>query len=159
MITEPSIGFAAKLLCIPCYERWPLSLLPVSTYPISAYPFPAFKSAPLVAPIPSTFPMLSFNSPASLGSEPVSYFRAMWTTAKAKANTLVATLSREPKSRVDGFRLDGRAEGGPNLEGFGADPLMTGDVVYETVLGWQEGRAHMQVKHYSNKHVLHEFPT
>jgi beta-glucosidase-like glycosyl hydrolase len=31
------------------------------------------------------------------------------------------------------------AEGGRNWEGFGADPFLSGEAAYETILGMQEG--------------------
>ena len=45
------------------------------------------------------------------------------------------------------------AQGGRNWEGFGADPFLTGESAYETVLGWQEGGAQACAKHYINKCV------
>ena len=39
-------------------------------------------------------------------------------------------------------------------EGFGADPYLTGEAAYETVLGWQEGGAQACAKHFINKCVV-----
>ncbi len=46
------------------------------------------------------------------------------------------------------------AQGGRNWEGFGADPFLTGEAAYETVLGWQEGGSQACAKHYINKCVF-----
>ena len=45
-------------------------------------------------------------------------------------------------------------QAGRNWEGFGADPFLSGEGVYETVLGWQEAGAQACVKHYINKCVV-----
>ena len=47
-------------------------------------------------------------------------------------------------------------QAGRNWEGFGADPFLSGEAAYETVLGWQEGGAQACAKHYINKYVLPE---
>ncbi|KAM5539610.1 hypothetical protein V8D89_006719 [Ganoderma adspersum] len=41
-------------------------------------------------------------------------------------------------------------QGGRNWEGFGADPFLSGEAAYETVLGWQEGGAQACAKHFIN---------
>ena len=46
------------------------------------------------------------------------------------------------------------AQGGRNWESFGADPFLSGEAAYETVLGWQEGGAQACAKHYINKCVF-----
>jgi hypothetical protein len=46
------------------------------------------------------------------------------------------------------------AEGGRNWEGFGADPFLSGEAAYETVLGMQEGGIQACAKHYIDKYVL-----
>lgn len=46
-------------------------------------------------------------------------------------------------------------QGGRNWEGFGSDPFLSGEVAYETVLGWQEGGAQACAKHFINKYVVH----
>ena len=43
------------------------------------------------------------------------------------------------------------AQGGRNWEGFGADPYLTGESAYETILGMQESGAQACAKHYINK--------
>lgn len=43
------------------------------------------------------------------------------------------------------------AQGGRNWEGFGADPFLTGEAAYETVLGLQEGGVQACAKHLINK--------
>ena len=47
-------------------------------------------------------------------------------------------------------------QAGRNWEGFGADPFLSGEAAYETVLGWQDGGAQACAKHYINKYVLPE---
>ncbi|KAH0833831.1 glycoside hydrolase family 3 protein [Lanmaoa asiatica] len=42
------------------------------------------------------------------------------------------------------------AQGGRNWEGFGADPFLTGEAAYETVLGLQAGGVQATAKHYIN---------
>ena len=39
------------------------------------------------------------------------------------------------------------AEGGRNWEGFGADPFLTGESAYETILGMQQGGVVACAKH------------
>lgn len=46
------------------------------------------------------------------------------------------------------------AQGGRNWEGFGADPYLTGEAAYETVLGLQQGGVQATAKHYINKSAL-----
>ena len=46
------------------------------------------------------------------------------------------------------------AEGGRNWEGFGADPFLTGEMVYETILGMQQGGVIACAKHLIGKYVL-----
>ncbi len=43
------------------------------------------------------------------------------------------------------------AQGGRNWEGFGADPYLSGEAAYETVLGLQEGGVQACAKHLINK--------
>lgn len=43
------------------------------------------------------------------------------------------------------------AQGGRNWEGFGADPFLTGEAAYETILGLQAGGVQATAKHYINK--------
>ena len=45
------------------------------------------------------------------------------------------------------------AQGGRNWEGFGADPYLTGESAYETVLGLQQAGVQACAKHYINKCV------
>lgn len=45
------------------------------------------------------------------------------------------------------------AQGGRNWEGFGADPFLSGEAAYETILGMQEGGVQACAKHYINKYV------
>ena len=45
------------------------------------------------------------------------------------------------------------AQGGRNWEGFGADPFLSGESAYETILGMQEGGVQACAKHYINKYV------
>ncbi|KAI1795339.1 glycoside hydrolase superfamily [Ganoderma leucocontextum] len=47
------------------------------------------------------------------------------------------------------------AQGGRNWEGFGADPFLTGESAYETILGWQEGGAQACAKHFLNNEQEH----
>ena len=44
-------------------------------------------------------------------------------------------------------------QGGRNWEAFGADPFLTGEAAYETVLGLQEAGVQACAKHYINKCV------
>lgn len=46
------------------------------------------------------------------------------------------------------------AQGGRNWEGFGADPFLSGEAAYETILGLQEGGVQACAKHYINKYVI-----
>lgn len=43
------------------------------------------------------------------------------------------------------------AQGGRNWEGFGADPFLSGEAAYETILGLQAGGVQATAKHYINK--------
>lgn len=43
------------------------------------------------------------------------------------------------------------ANGGRNWEGFGADPFLTGEAAYETILGLQSAGVQATAKHYINK--------
>ena len=45
------------------------------------------------------------------------------------------------------------AEGGRNWEGFGADPFLTGEAAYETILGLQQGGVIGCAKHLVGKYV------
>ena len=45
------------------------------------------------------------------------------------------------------------AQGGRNWEGFGADPFLTGEAAYETILGLQQGGVQACAKHFINKYV------
>ena len=45
------------------------------------------------------------------------------------------------------------AQGGRNWEGFGADPFLTGEAAYETILGMQGAGVQACAKHYINKCV------
>ncbi|KAI0742388.1 glycosyl hydrolase family 3 N terminal domain-containing protein [Daedaleopsis nitida] len=47
------------------------------------------------------------------------------------------------------------AQGGRNWEGFGADPFLTGEAAYETVLGLQDGGVQACAKHYINNEQEH----
>ncbi|KAI0364024.1 glycoside hydrolase [Pilatotrama ljubarskyi] len=47
------------------------------------------------------------------------------------------------------------AQGGRNWEGFGADPFLTGEAAYETVLGLQQGGVQACAKHYINNEQEH----
>ncbi|OSD03878.1 glycoside hydrolase family 3 protein [Trametes coccinea BRFM310] len=47
------------------------------------------------------------------------------------------------------------AQGGRNWEGFGADPFLTGEAAYETVLGLQNGGVQACAKHYINNEQEH----
>jgi beta-glucosidase-like glycosyl hydrolase len=46
------------------------------------------------------------------------------------------------------------AQGGRNWEGFGADPYLSGEAAYETILGMQEGGVQACAKHFINKCVF-----
>jgi beta-glucosidase len=46
------------------------------------------------------------------------------------------------------------AQGGRNWEGFGADPFLTGESAYETILGMQQAGVQACAKHLINKCVL-----
>ena len=46
------------------------------------------------------------------------------------------------------------AQGGRNWEGFGADPFLTGESAYETILGLQQGGVQATAKHFINKFVF-----
>ena len=46
------------------------------------------------------------------------------------------------------------AQGGRNWEGFGADPFLTGEAAYETILGMQQGGIVACAKHFIGKSVL-----
>ena len=43
------------------------------------------------------------------------------------------------------------AQGGRNWEGFGADPFLSGESAYETILGMQQGGTQACAKHFINK--------
>lgn len=45
------------------------------------------------------------------------------------------------------------AQGGRNWEGFGADPFLSGEAAYETILGLQAGGVQACAKHYIDKYV------
>ena len=45
------------------------------------------------------------------------------------------------------------AQGGRNWEGFGADPFLTGEAAYETILGMQQGGVMACAKHFIGKSV------
>ncbi|EIW57101.1 uncharacterized protein TRAVEDRAFT_65850 [Trametes versicolor FP-101664 SS1] len=47
------------------------------------------------------------------------------------------------------------AQGGRNWEGFGADPFLSGEAAYETILGMQEGGVQACAKHYINNEQEH----
>jgi beta-glucosidase len=47
------------------------------------------------------------------------------------------------------------AQGGRNWEGFGADPFLTGEAAYETILGMQQAGVQACAKHLINKYVTH----
>ncbi|KAK7018629.1 glycoside hydrolase family 3 protein [Favolaschia claudopus] len=47
------------------------------------------------------------------------------------------------------------AQGGRNWEGFGADPYLTGEAAYETILGMQEGGVQACAKHLINNEQEH----
>lgn len=42
-------------------------------------------------------------------------------------------------------------QGGRNWEGFGADPFLSGEAAYETILGLQAGGVQATAKHFINK--------
>jgi beta-glucosidase len=46
------------------------------------------------------------------------------------------------------------AQGGRNWEGFGADPFLTGESAYETILGLQNGGVQATAKHFINKSIF-----
>lgn len=46
------------------------------------------------------------------------------------------------------------AQGGRNWEGFGADPFLSGEGAYETILGMQAGGVQACAKHFINKYVF-----
>ncbi len=46
------------------------------------------------------------------------------------------------------------AQGGRNWEGFGADPFLSGEAAYETILVLQAGGVQACAKHYINKYAL-----
>ncbi|GJE84410.1 glycoside hydrolase family 3 protein [Phanerochaete sordida] len=48
------------------------------------------------------------------------------------------------------------AQGGRNWEGFGADPFLSGEAAYETILGMQEGGVQACAKHYINNEQEHK---
>jgi beta-glucosidase-like glycosyl hydrolase len=50
------------------------------------------------------------------------------------------------------------AQGGRNWEGFGADPFLSGEAAYETILGLQAGGVQATAKHYINKLSFPEMP-
>ena len=45
------------------------------------------------------------------------------------------------------------AQGGRNFEGFGADPYLSGEAAYETILGMQSGGVQACAKHFINKYA------
>ncbi|EGO28584.1 glycoside hydrolase family 3 protein [Serpula lacrymans var. lacrymans S7.9] len=47
------------------------------------------------------------------------------------------------------------AQGGRNWEGFGADPFLTGEAAYETILGMQNGGVQACAKHFINNEQEH----
>ncbi|KAI0640926.1 glycoside hydrolase superfamily [Trametes meyenii] len=47
------------------------------------------------------------------------------------------------------------AQGGRNWEGFGADPYLSGEAAYETILGMQQGGVQACAKHYINNEQEH----
>ncbi|KAH7921176.1 glycoside hydrolase family 3 protein [Leucogyrophana mollusca] len=47
------------------------------------------------------------------------------------------------------------AQGGRNWEGFGADPFLTGESAYETILGLQQGGVQATAKHFINNEQEH----
>ena len=44
-------------------------------------------------------------------------------------------------------------EAGRNWEGFGADPFLSGEAAYETILGLQEGGIQACAKHFIDKYI------
>ena len=50
------------------------------------------------------------------------------------------------------------AAAGRNWEGFGADPFLTGESAYETILGLQQGGTQACAKHFINKYVVRFLP-
>jgi beta-glucosidase-like glycosyl hydrolase len=44
-------------------------------------------------------------------------------------------------------------EAGRNWEGFGADPYLSGEAAYETILGMQQAGVQACAKHYINKYA------
>ena len=63
---------------------------------------------------------------------------------------MVYTSSKITISNHDLRRV---AQGGRNWEGFGADPYLTGEAAYETILGMQQGGVQACAKHFINKYV------
>jgi beta-glucosidase-like glycosyl hydrolase len=51
------------------------------------------------------------------------------------------------------------AQGGRNWEGFGADPFLTGEAAYETILGMQQGGIVACAKHSIGKSVCFPLPS
>lgn len=49
------------------------------------------------------------------------------------------------------MNLGRNAEGGRNWEGFGADPFLSGETAYETILGLQSAGVQACAKHFINK--------
>lgn len=45
------------------------------------------------------------------------------------------------------------SQGGRNWEGFGADPYLSGEAAYETILGLQSTGVQACAKHYINKYA------
>lgn len=48
------------------------------------------------------------------------------------------------------------AQGGRNFEGFGADPYLTGEAAYETILGMQQAGVQACAKHLVNNEQEHK---
>lgn len=55
-------------------------------------------------------------------------------------------------SLIKGF-ISRIAQGGRNWEGFGADPFLSGEAAYQTILGMQAGGVQACAKHYINKYA------
>lgn len=51
------------------------------------------------------------------------------------------------------------AQGGRNFEGFGADPFLSGEAAYETILGMQQAGVQACAKHYINNEQEHKRTT
>ncbi|KAI0689019.1 glycosyl hydrolase family 3 N terminal domain-containing protein [Cytidiella melzeri] len=118
--------------------------------------------------VPNKFPGLCLeDSPLGVrDTDFVTAFPAAISAASTWNRTLLRTrglfMGREHKGKGVNVALGpmmnmGRvAQGGRNWEGFGADPFLSGEGAYETILGMQAGGVQACAKHFINNEQEHE---